>query len=98
MKSLQAERAAWGSRFDGLLKGLKHTNEPRPDRRLRVGYVSAHLRRQAATYSFGGVILHHDPEKFELTCYSDTDPEDDVTHLLRGHVHKWRSHIPFVER
>jgi predicted O-linked N-acetylglucosamine transferase (SPINDLY family) len=48
------------------------------------------LRHQAATYAFGGVIIHHDPEKFEVTCYSDTAPEDDVTHLLRGHVQKWR--------
>jgi protein O-GlcNAc transferase len=94
-ESLQAERAAWGSRFDGLLKGFKHTNEPRPDRRLRVGYVSAHLRRQAATYSFGAVLLHHDTKKFEITCYSDTAQEDDVTHLLRSHVGNWRrtSHL-----
>jgi predicted O-linked N-acetylglucosamine transferase (SPINDLY family) len=95
-ESLQAERAAWGSRFDGFLKGFKHTNEPRLDRRLRVGYVSAHFRRQAATYSFGGVILHHDTKKFEITCYSDTAQEDDVTHLLRSRVGKWRrtSHLP----
>ena len=60
-----------------------------------MGYVSAHFRRQAATYSFGGVILHHDTKNFEITCYSDTAPEDDVTRLLRSHVGKWRrtSHL-----
>ena len=88
-ESLQAERAAWGSRYGSFVTEVKHTNEPRPDRRLRIGYVSAHFRRQAATYAFGGVIVHHDPEKFQVVCYSDTSREDDVTQRLRSHVDKW---------
>jgi predicted O-linked N-acetylglucosamine transferase (SPINDLY family) len=86
---LQAERAAWGSRYDNLLGGVAHTNEPRTDRKLRIGYVSAHFRHQAATYSFGGVITHHDPQQFEVICYSDTEKEDDLTSRLRAHADRW---------
>src|SRR5262245_16554383 len=87
--SLQAERSAWAAQFDGLA-ATSHPNDPDPDRRLRVGYVSAHFRRQAATYAFGGVLTQHDRQQFEVFCYSDTAPEDDVTHRLRRHAESWR--------
>jgi len=89
-EGLQAERAAWGARYDGLLRGVAHANEPRGDRRLRVGYVSAHFCHQAAAYAFGGVIVHHDPRQFEVICYSDTEREDGLTERLRAHAGKWR--------
>jgi protein O-GlcNAc transferase len=89
-EELQAERTAWGSRYDELLNGVAHANKPEPDRRLRIGYVSAHFRHQAATYAFGGVIVHHDPQQFEVVGYSDTTEEDDLTGRLRSRVHNWR--------
>ena len=94
-ESLQAQRRAWGTGYDDLLRGVAHTNEPDAERRLRIGYVSSHFRRQAATYAFGGVIIHHDTKKFEVTCYSDTPDEDDLTRRLHAHVGKWRrtSHL-----
>jgi protein O-GlcNAc transferase len=89
-QELQAERTKWGSRYDDLLNGVAHPNKPEPDRRLRIGYVSAHFRHQAATYAFGGVIVHHDPQQFEIVAYSDTRDEDALTERLRSHVHSWR--------
>ena len=89
-EELQAERREWGSRYDDLLDGVAHANKPEPDRRLRIGYVSAHFRHQAATYAFGGVIVHHDPQQFEIVAYSDTRDEDALTERLRSHVHSWR--------
>lgn len=62
-----------------------------PDRRLRVGYVSAHFRHQAATYAFAPVIVHHDRRAFDVFCYSDTVAEDDLTHELRKNVKAWRA-------
>ncbi|QPF89920.1 O-linked N-acetylglucosamine transferase family protein [Bradyrhizobium commune] len=62
-----------------------------PERRLRVGYVSAHFRHQAATYAFAPVIINHDPTAFDVVCYSDTAIEDDLTRRLRGHVKTWRA-------
>jgi len=87
----QAERARWHEVHARPLARLirAHRNDPDPDRRLRIGYVSSHFRHQAATYSFGGVILGHDPARFEVVCYSDTAERDGVTDLLRERVHQW---------
>jgi predicted O-linked N-acetylglucosamine transferase (SPINDLY family) len=88
----QVERARWeerhARRFADLIQ--PHTNEPDPQRRLRIGYVSSHFCHQAATFAFAGVILHHDREQFEVTCYSDTPREDAITERLRARADMWR--------
>jgi predicted O-linked N-acetylglucosamine transferase (SPINDLY family) len=89
----QAERARYNERhaqrFAAVIR--PHANTPEPQRRLRVGYVSAHFRDQAATFAFGGVILNHHRERFEVTCYSDTPREDDITARLRACCHRWHN-------
>jgi protein O-GlcNAc transferase len=87
----QAERVRWDElharRFTATIR--PHANDPVPDRRLRIGYVSSHFRRHASAYGFGGVLLCHDPKSFEVVCYSDTLQEDDVTARLRAHAATW---------
>ena len=87
----QAERARWYEAYARTLAPAanRHGNDPDPNRRLRIGYVSAHFRAQAATYAFGGVIVSHDPDRFEVVCYSDTAKEDELTARFRASVHKW---------
>jgi len=87
----QAERSRWhelhAQRFASQIR--RHDNEPDPNRRLRIGYVSSHFRYQAATYAFGGVILCRDRERFEIVCYSDTRTEDEVTARLKASADTW---------
>ncbi len=88
----QAERTRWhqshGRAFAETIRPWRNGNEV--DRRLRIGYVSSHFRHQAATYSFGGVITHHDRNAFDVFCYSDTRQMDDVTERLRACATTWR--------
>src|SRR5262245_33686221 len=46
-ESLQTERAKWASRLPHSASAT-HPNDPSPERRLRIGYVSSHFRHQAA--------------------------------------------------
>jgi protein O-GlcNAc transferase len=89
----QRTRAQWGEQF---AKPLRHTirphaNDKDPNRPLRIGYVSGNFRRQAATYAFGGVLLSHDPSRFEVICYSDTIKEDEITRIIRQSVKEWHN-------
>jgi len=87
----QAERAAWAERHaNGFSKAVRpHTNDPDPQRRLRIGYVSSHFCHQAATFAFAGVLLNHDRAQFEIICYSDTAQEDQITGRLRMRADRW---------
>src|SRR5262249_9698832 len=61
------------------------------ERRLRVGYVSADLRRHAASCGFGPVLLDYDREAFEVVCYSNSTREDEFTQRLRRSVDRWQN-------
>jgi predicted O-linked N-acetylglucosamine transferase (SPINDLY family) len=90
---LAAERARWNERhakrFAATIR--PYDNNRYPHRQLRIGYVSSHFRSQAASYAFGGVILHHDRKQFEVFCYSDTKEADHITELLRARADTWRN-------
>jgi len=91
MQMQQQERSAWydrhGKRF--APNPGRHNNTPDPDRLLRIGYVSAHFRSQAATFAYAPVILEHDRIRFEVFCYSDTRSEDDMTAAFKANS-TWR--------
>jgi protein O-GlcNAc transferase len=89
----QSERVRWNKRHaQQFAQNIgPHTNDRDPFRRLRIGYVTDRFRRQAAAYSFGGVLHCQDPEQFEVFCYSDTLQEDDVTARFRNRADQWRN-------
>jgi predicted O-linked N-acetylglucosamine transferase (SPINDLY family) len=69
-----------------------HSNDPDPERRLRIGYVSPDLRAHSVAYFIEGVLAAHDRRQVELFCYSDTDRPDAVTARLRGLIDRAADH------
>jgi predicted O-linked N-acetylglucosamine transferase (SPINDLY family) len=90
--SLFAEHIAWGRRHADPLTALAdpHDNDPAPDRRLKIGYVSAHFCRHAVHYFSEPLLAAHDHERFEIYCYSDSPAEDDATARIRSTADHWR--------
>jgi len=88
----QRERRRWFERH-----AAEFSKEPRaisnsrdPDRRLRIGYVSADFCRHSAAAIFGPIVLGHDSGRFECACYSATRQEDEATETFRQRVSIWR--------
>lgn len=88
----QLERAEWyrrhAEKFSAFIK--PHDNDPDPERRIRIGYVSSYFRHDNAAYGFANAILNRDDRRFEVYCYSGTVDEDEVTARLREAAHHWR--------
>ncbi|HYH19941.1 MAG TPA: tetratricopeptide repeat protein [Azospirillum sp.] len=68
---------------------LPHANPRDPDRRLRVGYVSADFRRHSAAFGFLPVLKRHDHDRFAVYCYSGVTREDDMTAECRRAADVW---------
>lgn len=68
---------------------LPHANDRRPERRLRVGYVSPDFRMHAASKFIEPLFDRHDRSCVELFAYSETAMEDDVTARLRSKADGW---------
>jgi predicted O-linked N-acetylglucosamine transferase (SPINDLY family) len=93
-KELFEEHRRWGEKHESELRRCwsPHTQPFDPERRLRVGYVSADLRRHAVAHFIEGILRNHDRAAFEIHAI-DVSPfgEDDVTRRLRGycdHLHR----------
>ena len=73
----------WGA---GQFYGSERPDRGRdPERRLRIGYVSADFARHPVGWFMAPVLPNHDPAQVEVICYSDREVEDDLTRFLRNH-------------
>ena len=66
-----------------------HTNDPDPQRRLRIGYVSADFRIHAVSYFITPLLAAHDHAQVEVHCYSSTNQADASTNRLQHLVGGW---------
>lgn len=95
MASLHELRKNWNAIYADHLwadsGAITHPNDPDPDRKLRIGYVSADFREHSAARAFAGMLLDYDREKFDVYCYSQNFREDDnFTKLFKANVPNWR--------
>jgi protein O-GlcNAc transferase len=65
-------------------------NTREPERRLRVGYLSADLRGHPVGYFIEPILENHDRAQVEVVCYSTTNAPDKITERLRPHATLWR--------
>lgn len=94
-----AERQRWDARHARPLAAqiLPHPNDPDPDRRLRIGYVSADFCHHSVAEAFWPVLATHDRQAVEVTCYSGVVQPDDYTARFRAAADRWRSTVGIAD-
>ncbi len=90
-EQLLVEAKAWASQHAPASLRLPPAATPKdPDRRLRIGYVSADLRSHPVGFFMESVLAqHHASGDYDIICYSDTTKKDDTSRRMRKH-HTWR--------
>jgi predicted O-linked N-acetylglucosamine transferase (SPINDLY family) len=68
----------------------QHSNDPQPDRRLRVGYVSPDFRAHVVGRNILPLFRRHDHGQFEIVCYSGVAKPDAMTTEFRTCADLWR--------
>ncbi len=68
-----------------------HNNTAEPERRLRIGYVSADFRGHSVAFFFEPILANHNQQTFEIYCYSDTLKTDQTTKRMQGLSKHWRN-------
>ncbi len=66
-----------------------HGNTRDPQRRLKIGYVSADLYNHAVASFIEPILAHHDQRAVELYCYYNNIKHDSITERLRAQVPNW---------
>ncbi len=90
--TIASEAMAWGTRQlpSPPPATRPHDNEPDPDRRLRVGYVSPDFREHCQALFLMPWLEHRDRRAVEVFCYSCVQHPDDVTARIRGLADSFR--------
>ena len=88
---LRREACELAKLFEGqaLPAQRKHTNQPTPDRRLRIGYVSPDFREHSVAYFLEPVLNAHDRAAYEIFCYAQVPKPDAVTARIRKMSDHW---------
>jgi protein O-GlcNAc transferase len=86
------EHQAWGRRQMQRLPGGAgdHHNDPSPERRLRVGYVSADFREHVVGQNLLPLLREHDRKNVEVFCYASVRAPDGMTEQFRRLAGAWR--------
>jgi predicted O-linked N-acetylglucosamine transferase (SPINDLY family) len=61
----------------------------RPERRLKIGYLSPFLRTCADAHYIFPLLARHDRKQFEISCYARMTHGDELTDHLRSHCDHW---------
>ena len=84
-----AEHLAFGRKFPPP-ENVRFPNRRDPNRRLRVGYVSADFRQHSVGYFIDAALDKHDRNAFEVYCYSDVVAPDALTQRMQSRPLTWR--------
>ncbi|MCK6435464.1 MAG: tetratricopeptide repeat protein [Rivicola pingtungensis] len=89
-ESLFEKHVDFARRYEAPRRELwgNYTNVPQPNRKLKIGYVSADFFSHSVSYFSLPLIANHDKSKFEIHCYSGREVEKDPVMLrIRREVH-----------
>lgn len=80
----QAHTARQGS------ERVEFSNDRSPGRRLRIGYVSPDFRDHVQRLFTLPLLREHDRSRFEIVCYSSSQPQDSWTERIQAEADLWR--------
>jgi len=91
-QTLYREHCCWNERYaKPLADSIRPpVNDRSPERRLRVGYVSADFREHPLRLIASPLFAAHDHQQFEIFCYADVRRPDAWTARFRTWADVWR--------
>lgn len=82
----------WGKLHAPISKAkTSHDNEPVPDRKLRIGYISPDFRKHSVMYFFEPLLDGHDRNLVEVYGYGNVGSPDQTTERLKGKFDHYRN-------
>ena len=94
-EAIFAEFRRWNTRHAApqMPASPNHRNNPDPDRRLRIGYVSPDFGTRSARHFIEPMLAGHDRREVEVFCYAETPNPDAFTDRFKSMADAWRSTV-----
>ncbi|MBS4096880.1 MAG: tetratricopeptide repeat protein [Sulfuricella sp.] len=84
---------SWDQRFAkwrAPAPDFRYANDPDPNRKLRVGYISGDFRQHSVAFFSEPILAHHDHEHFDIFCYANQRGGDSITQRMMPMADHWR--------
>ena len=90
-QTIFSEHLHFAKQFEEPLRSatLSYANERISNRRLKIGYVSPDFKSHSVAYFIEPVLISHNRDLFEISCYSDVSSPDDVTNRIKKYTDHW---------
>lgn len=86
------EHRKWARKYEQpFVQTRTYLNDPRPDRPLRVGYVSPNLKDHSVIFFLEPILKYQNPESIQNFCYMEVNETDARTAALLGRMTRWHS-------
>ncbi len=97
--TLKAAHIEWGRQFADPLTGSAPVpiRDRDPDRRLRVGFISADLARHPVGFFLAPYLAHRDAASTEVFAYANRLGADRMTEWLKAHVDHWETVVGMTD-
>ena len=91
-EQIASEHLSWQQRIGlaSLASPTAHPNDPDPERKLRVGYVSADFKTHSVACFLEPLLRAHDRQQLEIYCYVNNPRSDDTTKRFQALADHWR--------
>jgi predicted O-linked N-acetylglucosamine transferase (SPINDLY family) len=86
------EHKRWGLMHAPMSRAkVSHDNDPDPDRRLRIGYISPDFRMHSVAYNFEAFLSGRDRQAVEVYGYGNIAKPDKMTRRLEQQFSHYRN-------
>ncbi len=85
-------------KHDANIESIHRRRDLRPDRKLKIGYVSPDLRQHAVASFFAPVLSAHHRDRVEVFCYAELKRPDEMSAALRNLSDHWRETTGLSDR
>jgi protein O-GlcNAc transferase len=94
------EAENWAHRHaDALAAEIRpHDNDPAPDRRIRIGYVSPYFSGHVVGRNVLPILENHDRKRFQVHCFSSVKAADAMTAQFRQIADRWYDAVTMSDR
>ncbi|HTV47745.1 MAG TPA: tetratricopeptide repeat protein [Phycisphaerae bacterium] len=92
-QTIHEELLRWNQQHAAPLKKLiqLHNNDHDPERKLRIGYVSADFCDHASALFLDPLLRSHEHKEFEIFCYAHVAGPDAYTQRFESYADHWRN-------
>jgi protein O-GlcNAc transferase len=93
LETIFKEHLAFAEKYAGPLypKTYLYTNDPSPNRRIKIAYLSPDFRKHPVAYFLEPVLATHNHLDFEVFCYMNGADQDENTERMRKYADQWRN-------